>query len=327
MTIVFPFHEGACSQAEFWLEWVRETKAGERHEIILMPGKQVDGKFRQEMDELAKAGFRKVSSVPDHEGIDGHPKGPNSFMRQAVWHCQMQEIYPWMFCEPDNIPLHADSFDAAEAEYLSCGKPFWGSFRKGSGLTPDYLSGNMILPKDALLLAPKLTRTGLSRDGVELAFDIVAAEDILPRAFFTKLLQQEPKHEDGSSWSFATKEDMSIISPQAKFFHPCKDGSLIKMLRVSRLGQPAQAAVPVQRIPLPSERTVPFEDYLALIRERDALLQEVTRLKQAKLPTSSHPVAAPAPKKKKREYSEADRKVASEKAKAMWAKRRAEAQV
>lgn len=211
------------------MEHVGNLSCGKGHSIVLLPAKAINDFSR--IKELAIRAFHNVDTLPDAEGIKGHPEGPNSMMRQAIWHMQMANLGPWMYCEPDCIPLESDTFDVWEREYRAYGKPFMGEFRPAHDVTPDYLSGNMMLPKDALLAAPMLARRGLSRDGVELAFDIVAASQTLPLAHLTKLLHQVPKTESGGGATFPDQASLARIRPGAVFFHPCKDGSLCERLR------------------------------------------------------------------------------------------------
>jgi hypothetical protein len=234
MIILLAFHPGDQQQAEQWMRWTEELGAGRNHSIVLMPAKAVLD-FQSIMDSAIRA-FQKVDVLKDAEGINGHPEGPNSMMRQALWYMQFANLGPWTFCEPDNILLTPDALDMWDREYRAYGKPFMGEFRPAHDVTPDYLSGNMVLPKDALLLAPMLGRRGLSKDGVELAFDIVAASQTLPQAHLTKLLHQMPKPREGEGHTFPDQESLKIIRDGAVMFHPCKDGTLIDRLREKRSG-------------------------------------------------------------------------------------------
>lgn len=233
MVFVFPFTPTDMQAAEAWLQWAIELGGCKTHEMILMPAKAI--KEIDTMRELAGAAFENVSVLRDAEGIEGHPQGPNSCMRQAIWHCQVHNIGPWTFMEPDCIPRTSDWADQWEREYRAFSKPFMGEFRPASGVTPNYLTGNMVIPRDGLLIAPMLSRRGLSIDGIELAFDIVAANETLPNAHLTKLLQQVPKNPDGSSHSFPDVKSLELLRPGAVLFHPCKDGSLIERLREQKL--------------------------------------------------------------------------------------------
>lgn len=280
MIFVFPFHPGDKACAEQTLAWAVELGGCKGHSIILMPAKKV-----MEFDrirQLAGTAFDAVSVLLDAEGIEGHPQGPNSMMRQAIWHMQTDNLGPWMFWEPDCIPRDAGFADRWQNEYLGFGKPFMGERRPAHDQTPDYLTGNMVLPKDALLLAPMLSRRGLSRDGVELAFDIVSASQTLPQAHLTKLLQQVPKNTDGSAHHFPDQASLSILRPEAVFFHPCKDGSLIERLREKRscsefVWHPDVVSMPVKNEDI-SELGL-IQDLENLRRENEILRAELLKLK------------------------------------------------
>jgi hypothetical protein len=271
--ILFPFHPGDQRQAEQWMAWTEELGAGRNHSIILMPAKQV-ADFEVIRQSAIRA-FQKVDVLKDAEGINGHPDGPNAMMRQAVWHMHTSNLGPWMFCEPDNILLTPDALDVWEREYRAYGKPFMGELRPAHDFTPDYLTGNMMLPKDALFAAPMLGRRGLSKEGVELAFDIVAASQTLPQAHLTKLLQQVPKPRDGEGHTFPGQDSLKILRDGAVMFHPCKDGTLIQRLREKRSGVALLASAPAKsgdKVELPPLTPA------APISERDELLARIARL-------------------------------------------------
>lgn len=286
MVIVFPFHSGDSASALTWLSWIEELGGCKSHSIILMPAKGVNSDAPK---ELAIRAFGSVSILQDAEGIDGHPAGPNSMMRQAIWHCQMASIGPWTFMEPDCIPLVPGWLDQWEMEYRAHGKPFMGELRPAHDVTPEYLTGNMVLPPTALTLAPMLARKGLSREGVELAFDIVSASQTLPQAHLTKLLQQVPKNADGSSITFPDFASLGIIRDGAVLFHPCKDGSLVKQLRARKKSRgeldssqshklASAGSIPAPAITVTLERT-PIDEQIMELRTRILHLEKTLLVK------------------------------------------------
>lgn len=336
MHILFPFHPGDVSTAESTLRWVGHLGVGKNHDIILMPSKALKG--FDVAHESAKAAFRTVEVFRDSEGVNGHPEGPNCMMRQAVWHLQTSGIGPCMFQEPDCIPLTADAYDQWEREYRAFGKPFMGELRPASGVTPDYLTGNMMVPKGALLLAPMLARRGLSNSGVELAFDIVAASQILPQAHLTKLLQQVPKNADGSSHTFKDQASLSLLRLGAVFFHPCKDGSLVERLLEKEQGfkwnpevhrhlikagiaQSAEQEPPKLRTQLHSTELSEIPEDIFWKKNQDIahLQEEIAQLESENTRLRSLIPTAAASEER------ANKAAVSEKLKAAWVKRKAKA--
>lgn len=287
MIFLMPFTPLDKACAEQTLGWVNELGGCKGHSIILMPAKKVLEIVK--LKELAAQSFDSVNVLPDSEGIEGHPQGPNSMMRQAIWYMQTAGLGPWMFWEPDCQPIGQGFADCWQNEYRGFGKPFMGELRPARDVTPDYLTGNMVLPKDALLLAPMLSRRGLSRDGTELAFDIVAASQTLPQAHLTTLLQQKPKNPDGTAHHFPDQASLDILRPEAVFFHPCKDGSLIQQLRDRMSGARGLNVQSIHReIEEPNEPkmlSVILEDLEHLRRENEILRAELLKLKQSVLPT------------------------------------------
>lgn len=336
MILLFPFHPGDFNQAEAWMRWTAEIGAGKNHQIILMPAKAVVN--FDSIRETAIRAFQSMDVLQDAEGIVGHPEGPNSCMRQAIWHMQMANLGPWTFMEPDCILLAPDALDVWEREYRSYGKPFMGEFRPAHDVTPDYLSGNMVLPKDALLLAPMLSRRGLSRDGVELAFDIVAASQTLPQAHLTKLLQQVPKTENGGGATFPDQESLSRIRPSAVMFHPCKDGTLIERLRERESGitkeksESPELAAAVERLSKPMPYPNNPEQELSVALQRISELENLIVVhgipERTCNPYGPHSEeskrwAALRAEKLNPKHIENDKKAAvSEKLKAAWVKRK-----
>lgn len=251
--------------------WVRELGCAKNHQVVLMPAKKVFD--ISELQELSS--FQTTTVFRDEEGIEGHPQGPNSMMRQAVWYFYNNNLGPVTFMEPDCIPRTEDAFDQWDREYWGFKKDFMGELRPAHDVTPQYLTGNMVLPKDALFKAPMLGRRGLSKDGVELAFDIVAASQILPQAHLTKLLQQEPKNPDGSSHTFKDFDSLKLLRDGAVFFHPCKDGSLIERLRENRRGfvQQETREPIVASVPTPDRTEI-------LLKKIEELQAEIASLKK-----------------------------------------------
>ncbi len=223
------------------LEWVVELGGVKNHHLILLPFKGLDAA------SVAKIGERAFASVriePDCEGVvtdwsqpitDGKPRsaaGANSMMRTAAWFAHLNNIGPWMFWEPDAVPLDWTWLNKLEAEYLASGKQFMGAYvaRSASG-TPEHLTGNAIYPQDAVCFAPSLSISG------DLAFDVAAAQEILPRAHHTKLIQhvffypEYPHHP-----TFPDQDSLKLIRSDAVIFHRNKDLSLIDRLREKRGG-------------------------------------------------------------------------------------------
>lgn len=241
MIVAFPYCAADRSRALAWLQWAAELGGCRKHEIILMPAKSA-ASFGS-LVEAAGQVFGKVSLEDDYEGVVGWPQGPNSNILRLVCKMNHENIGPVLHLENDCIPLVPDWLDRIETEYFRVGKPFMGALVQPGDITPDHLTGNMVMPWNAVILAPMLGRHGIATGGEAVAFDIAAASQILPEAHFTKLIQQV-FNTDGKPPTFPNQVSLSIISPEAVLFHRSKDESLIQRMReLRRMSEPSDKTV------------------------------------------------------------------------------------
>jgi hypothetical protein len=147
------------------------------------------------------------------------PFGPNLVFSQILWLYHYNKIAgPFLWCEPDAIPVRADWLDAIFSEYEEEKKPFMGAFVDTLVLegqrTPKHMSGNGVYPDKAFNLAPMLMEARSS------PFDVYAAKQIVNNCHFTKLIQ----HERGVDPS------LTIVKRDTVLYHPDKVGALINRL-------------------------------------------------------------------------------------------------
>lgn len=229
MNIALAFHAGDLDQAVRWIDWVGELGGVSKHSLFLMPEK---GLFLT----CTPSGFKSVGIVQDYEGVQSDwsasnapvrdASGPNSMIRQFAWHFHLNKLGPWMFIEPDAIPLRPDWADLIEAEYLASGKRCMGARVPKIGETPEHSTGNMVLPQDAAVLLPKLMLPIHAEfDGrrVQIAFDVAAATDILANFHETRLIQHVFRGPEVTT--------LDTVREDAVIFHTCKKGEIIPLLR------------------------------------------------------------------------------------------------
>jgi hypothetical protein len=263
MNIAVAFHAGDKDQVARWLSWVEELGGIGRHKLWLLPAKGQLADFRTSIPfEVLEDQYGVNTDWSAHNGPVRDAAGANSMIRQFCWHFFLAKLGPWMFCEPDAIPLRATAFDELEDEYRSAGKAFMGALVPGKeGDYPDHATGNAIYPENALAMSKLLMlptyaefegqRVELALDSVtapeipanfhetkliqhvfrgprrvELAFDIVAAPDILANFHETKLIQHVFRGAE-----FTKMDDLARLNPAACIFHTDKTGGLIRLLR------------------------------------------------------------------------------------------------
>ena len=237
MNVFFPFHTGDWVSAVEWLRWTAELGGCSDHALFLHPAKNTKADSVDGLASTARNSWREVFVIKDYEGATGWPAGPNACMRQAAQFFYIRgergKPEPWAFVETDAIPLSASWLNRLEQEYREGKRPFMGARVEPVGDTPIHMSGVGIYPWDAMSYASGLTIPSLSDTGTELAFDIAAAEHILPKMKATRLIQHVLATPDGKNPTFPTVEELAIIHPEAVIFHRCKDGTLIDRLRSS----------------------------------------------------------------------------------------------
>lgn len=169
-------------------------------------------------------GFRSQKEIIVRDPVDTWPAGPNASFSAAGKYIEYKAKQPWLWLEPDAIPLRKEWIDLIEQEYLASGKPFMGA-RVEVPNVPVHMSGVGVYP------ARLSHHAGLAYQTVETAWDVTAAQQIVPQAHFTNLIQHQWKAPSFESWADVEKR----IRPEAVIFHANKDGSLIQLLREHNL--------------------------------------------------------------------------------------------
>lgn len=204
MAIVLPFIEREREQVLRLLDFSRQLNLGKplSRTLYLVPFK---GLKVEDVLEKARAAFADVQVIADSEGAASDWKkddkvrdaaGPNSLFRQAAWFFYLhRELGPWLWLEPDCVPLVPSWDEAIETAYRSGGKPFMGArmkFQEG-----EYLNGAAVYPRDAVARAPALvTRaTWTQFPDLEIAFDVAGGAEVLRQAMLTDLIQLDYRGE------------------------------------------------------------------------------------------------------------------------------------
>ncbi len=227
MNIAMAYYNGARDQVTRWMTHVAELGGLGNHKLFTMPAFDCEPvpdilpNTRLKDEEQITSDWQ--SAQPARSAA-----APNSMFRQFVWHFYLQKLGPWLFIEPDCVPLKKGWLDALEAEYVRGGKPFMGAHVQIERV-PEHMSGNGIYPQDTPALAPTIVmHTNWITEGreYELAFDIAGAREVLSQAHFTNLIQHVFRHKGFKSRA----EFDALIDPNAVVFHSNKDGSIYQYL-------------------------------------------------------------------------------------------------
>lgn len=250
LPVVLAYSPHDQAQAHAWLNWSAELGGTTKHDLFIMPSKGIHLALQIEGVPAAfMSAWKSVTVLRDDEGVvsDWHKddpirdaSGPNSSIRQVAWYFYLNGQKPWLWIEPDAIPLRPDWLDRIEAEYRTCGHKYMGSLVQSRNSVPAHSTGNMVWPGDAAVACPHLMlrqSTVINGRELEIAFDVAAAVDVMRDFHDTKLIQQIFRTD-----IFRTAEDLGLISPEAVLFHTGGGGNgsaprLLERLREKYFGQ------------------------------------------------------------------------------------------
>lgn len=231
---VIPFHQGDVALAADMLKWIRELNSCKDHPCLLVADGKTGLKAVDIMLTLARDAFQRATVIFTKDCDGGWPVSANKMFKQAAAHIAQREHQPFLWLEPDCVPLKTSWLSDIANEYAGCGKPYMGAMIPcdKQGLPSMHMNGNGVYPHNAIL------KLGKELDS-ETAFDIACAELIVPNAANTTLIHHV-WGKKGLPPTFAEnrkREDpentmtLANIPLKAGLFHRCKDRSLTAILR------------------------------------------------------------------------------------------------
>lgn len=241
MLVVFPYSAKDQDQAVRLAEWIQELGPYPEHRALIVRDHRCD-LARTQAILMALTGSRfgtvETKNVTD-DAYDRWPDSANVMFRNAAKHIEFSSKTPFLWMEPDAIPLKAGWLDAIEEEYLRIGKPFMGD-RVEVADVPLHMSGVAVYP------GVMSAHAGLAYLAQDIAWDVAASMQIVPQAHFTNLIEHSWKRDAVTkeylnvtfeSWEQVERE----ISKEAVIYHASKDGSVIRVLREHNLPVPVLA--------------------------------------------------------------------------------------
>lgn len=231
LNIVLPFIEADVPQVIRLLQRCLKLSGRVNYTLFLLPFK---GLNFTEIQMHAERAFKDVQVIPDSEGIISDWKsdekikdaaGPNSMFRQAAWFFYFRKgLGPWLYLEPDCVPMTETWIETLEADHRRSGEAISG-VRMEWGDAP-YLNGVAIYPANLVTIAPEIVTRVMwqQHQDFEVAFDVAGAKGVLSKAHLTDKIQLAYRA------NFKDLTDLSVLKPEAVLIHGDRDGSLHRLL-------------------------------------------------------------------------------------------------
>jgi len=251
MLVALSFHPGDQDQALRLFQWAEEMGGCKGHSLLLLQDPTSDSQYKTDIAATAQRIFDSVEvlDVPDH--FRAWPDSANHAFATAARHIEYSaKPQPWLWLEPDTVPLRPDWLDVLWNEYITARKPFLGDYVDvkipGKNI-PIHCSGVAIYPGRMTKYAGHALIAG------DVAFDIVAAGQILPQLHTSKHLLHAWKHPAFTSWDEVEKQ-IFAFKPECVLFHADKSGSLYPLLRARMnlsgdTGATNKASAPIGSVP------------------------------------------------------------------------------
>lgn len=242
LVVVLPFCKRDQMAMLGGLQWMAELGGRKERTVMLHYDLGTDRQMVQNIAAAAKVAFGKVvmSSYPTPTPPNtGWPAACNFSFRRACSIMDHNFDQSWLWFEADCVAVKPDWLEAIEDEYFEAGKPFMGSVIGGMG----HINGTAVYPPNAVQYAPSILTCNT-------AWDVAIAKEIIPE--FThpsrtiqhcRVLENCRCHDaHGGPPRFTSMDDLAAIHETTCMFHPSKDGSLIRFLRLRKRNPQLQPA-------------------------------------------------------------------------------------
>lgn len=252
MNVFISYHTDDYPLMERWARHTAKLGVYGSHSIFIMPA---HGAESDKIAAILKPAFSKVEVVSCYHDQRGWPISCNLAFEQAAWHSYNITKAPFLWMEPDAVPLKGSWIDDIEAAYSSCGKPFMGDFVGIKNIMPngiDHMSGVAVYPSNMPAYA------GSAFNNETIAWDIASGRDVVPKMARTTLI-----HHD---WIPEKKWRRDVVTPDcvkdgAVIYHPDKNGVLFADGETRVAGEP-QTGAPVSVSSFEQSPSAPtYEDH------------------------------------------------------------------
>ena len=169
--------------------------------------------------------WRSLIRFDENSKVESWPMGPNMVFQQVQWFYHHKKLSgPFLWIEPDCVPVVPEWLDLIRKEYEKAGRPFMGALVeavvKNGNRVPRHMTGNAVYPDKAYELAPEIMQARAT------PWDVWAAVPILKQCHFTNQIQHEYRHEEIKT----RRELQTLLKPDTVLFHTDKFGAIYRLL-------------------------------------------------------------------------------------------------
>jgi len=253
MNVVIPFHNGDANLAIDLVKWIGQLGGigmGYLYPIC------DSGTKPENVEAVTKAVNIAGHVTSNWPAVTGWPKGSNSLFAMALNGLDGRLKLPWLWLEPDAIPLKPGWLDAISKEYTASGKRYMGNVYvcNNPRLPNRLMSGIGVYPADAEKEMIYFTKTSQ-------AWDVEAARFLTSVCHPTKLIHHFWGIM-GTAPTFAEKRTdtsppntftLNSIHKDAVIFHRNKDGTLLKLLNKTHTVETPKFEMPAPIPPTTAE--------------------------------------------------------------------------
>jgi hypothetical protein len=217
MIIAISYHDGDLDLMTRWANHVQKLGPYLNHHLVLLP---VHGVNTTGIEQRLSGSFSKISIETCHHVERGWPISCNKAFETMAWAAYQKYKQPFLWMEPDAVPLKQGWLNDIENDYRAKGRPFMGDYVAIAGVMPngvDHMSGIAVYHPDMPRLAPSIF------NNERAAWDIASAYQVTRQMARTNLIQHD--------W-IPTKQwrrdnvDLTCVKEGAVIYHPDKKGVL-----------------------------------------------------------------------------------------------------
>jgi hypothetical protein len=251
MNIVFAYHNGDAELALLSAKAITAMGINMRHKATVCAIN--DTAFLHEITTELKKSFPEVGRIIAQDGYNNWPLGPNQMFSDAAAQCYAVNE-PWMFWEPDCVPMKAGWVDDLETEFRKepaiLGHKYEGGVATNGKNIYNMIVGSAVYPPNFLDFCPSARSLDTYNMAYRNAENYPEPWDVRCRWNFMAIGRDCPllrtywksvnyQWKDGKIVFFSENSEAEaiqevtcpdrFISSQAVVIHGCKDGSLHKM--------------------------------------------------------------------------------------------------